>query len=87
MLTKRHFQQALDSQSTCNLSGIVNSLNETMTHIWEEARANGHGTEWVNKHPICRLYAEQISFLAGSDTDSYMKASNDIEEIMTQWRD
>jgi hypothetical protein len=48
---------------------------------------NGHGTEWVNKHPICRMYAEQISFLAGSDTDSYMRASNAVEEIIMQWRD
>jgi hypothetical protein len=89
MLSKNHFQNAIDAQSAVNLSGITQSLSNTMPHIWEEARAAGHGTEWVNKHPICRLYAEQICFLSGGggtiDGDSYRVAYNQVEEILNQW--
>jgi len=89
MLTKNHFQQAIDAQSACNLSGIVHSFSETLTHIWEDS--DGRGTDWVNKHPICRLYAEQICFLSGGgatmDGNSYRVAYNQVEEIIAQWRD
>jgi len=91
MLTKKHFQQALDVQFACNLSGIVQSFSKTLDHIWEEARACGHGTDWVNKHPICRLYAEQIAYLSGGgstmDGNSYREAYNTVEEILSQVED
>lgn len=68
------YQHALDAQSACNLSGIVRQFARDTEAIWEEVRANGGGTDAVNKHPVSRLYAEQIAFLSGSgmgDVDSY----------------
>ncbi len=62
-LTPRDYRLALHTQSACNLSGIVHGFSEVISRIWDEARAGGHGTDWVNGHAICRLYAEQIAWL------------------------
>ena len=72
-LTNKDYDEALLSQSACNISGIVFSFSTVLDKIWKEAREFGKGTDWVNNHPICRLYAEQISHLSrGRDyTDAY----------------
>lgn len=85
MLTKRDYEQALQSQNACNLSGIVRSLAEVTNRIWDEVRANGGGTDEVNQHPICRMYAEQIAFLSGasfSDSTSYIQADMACREAI-----
>jgi hypothetical protein len=58
---------ALLSQGACNLSGLVHSLSQAMELIWEEATEQGQGTDYVNNHPIVRLYVEQMSFLCRAD--------------------
>jgi hypothetical protein len=63
MIDPQYYQEALDSQSACNLSGIVFSFARAMEAICDEARANSEGTEWKNHHAICKLFAEQISHL------------------------
>ncbi len=63
------YEMALESQNACNLSGIVHSFSKVITKIHNEAREKGEGTEYVNTHPICRLYAEQIAYLSGSGND------------------
>jgi hypothetical protein len=60
---RRHYQNALDAQDACNLSGIVIAMNAAIADLWVEARKHGHGTRWVNQHPICRLFAEQVAHL------------------------
>ena len=60
------YQNALDVQSASNLSGVVLQFARDMRRINEEVRASGGGTEQVNKHPVCRLYAEQIAWLTGA---------------------
>lgn len=62
------FQNALDIQEATNLSGVVHQFSRDMKVICEQVRAAGGGTEHVNRHPICRLYAEQIAWLAGAGT-------------------
>ena len=62
-LTADDYQKALDAQSACNLSGIVHSFSNILHRVWEEAREQNKGTDWVNEHPICRLFAEQIAHL------------------------
>jgi hypothetical protein len=64
---KRAYEMALLSQSASNLSGLVNSLAYAMELIWEEARNQGQGTDYVNTHPIVRLYVEQMSYLCRAD--------------------
>jgi hypothetical protein len=64
---KREYEMALLSQGACNLSGLVHSLSQAMGLIWEEATEQGQGTDYVNNHPIVRLYVEQMSFLCRAD--------------------
>lgn len=66
------YQNAMDSQSACNLSGIVKQLARDIDVIWEEARSQGLGTDYVNQHPVVRLYVEQMVYLnkAGSIDES-----------------
>lgn len=84
MLTKKDYEYALMVQSAVNLSGVVNSFARVLVKIWEEANETGNGTDWVNAHPICRLYAEQIAFLSGAGTpsnyESWEKAYAECEE-------
>lgn len=77
-LTANDYQNALDVQSACNLSGVVHSFSEVIERVWNEAHRLGKGTAWVNSHPICRLYAEQIAHLTG-ETD-YFDASKICQE-------
>jgi len=64
---KSLYEMALLSQGACNLSGLAYSLAEAMELIWLEAREQGKGTDYVNNHPIVRLYMEQMSFLCQAD--------------------
>jgi hypothetical protein len=74
---KREYEMALLSQGACNLSGLVHSLSQVMELIWEEATEHGQGTDYVNSHPIVRLYVEQMSFLCRAD---YSASYNTCEE-------
>jgi hypothetical protein len=72
-------QAAIDVQSACNLSGVIHSFAEVMNVLWDEANKLGEGTEWVNRHPICRLFVEQIMYLTGEF--DYYKASDICAKI------
>ena len=60
------YQNALHVQSASNLSGVVLQFARDMARINEEVRAEGGGTDQANRHPVCRLYAEQIAWLTGA---------------------
>jgi hypothetical protein len=62
-LTVWDYEKAMFSQNACNASGLIHSLAEVTEKIWVEARALGKGTEYVNNHPILRLYIEQLQHL------------------------
>jgi len=72
------YLNALDVQSASNLSGVVLQFARDMEQVNEEVRANGGGTEQVNRHLVCRLYAEQIAWLTGGsgcgNPDTYNQA-------------
>ena len=57
-------REALYTQSACNVSGLVHSLDSAVSRLWKQAHAEGHGTDWVNKHPVVVLYATQIAHLS-----------------------
>jgi len=59
------YQNALDVQDACNLSGVVHSFSEDVTKLFHESCAAGLGTEYVNRHPVVRLYLEKLCQLAG----------------------
>ena len=83
MLTRKDYQNALDVQSACNLSGVVKSFADVMGRIFDEGHSGKKGTDWINTHSICRLYAEQIAHLSGagmaSDCESYQIAYRNVE--------
>ena len=72
------YKNALDAQGACNLSGVVQQFARDMQIVCEEVRAAGGGTDQINTHPVCRLYAEQIAWLSGAGScaahSTYLRA-------------
>lgn len=69
MLNSKDYQDAIDVQNACNLSGVVHSFSRVISKVWDEAHANGQGTDYVNRHPIAVMYASKIASLTGSEID------------------
>ena len=65
MLTKRDYQDAIDSQSAVNVAGLVHSLQPIMVKLADSAGYTG--TKWRNQHPIITLYMTQIQYLNDPD--------------------
>jgi len=82
-----HCRKAIEVQDACNLSAVVHSMDETMSDLWAMARALGKGTDWVNNHPICRLYASKIAHLTGMFASANTMAFHaEAEELCTLYR-
>jgi hypothetical protein len=65
-ISRTTWQQALDSQSACNLSGLAQFL----VRVLDEMRANGiTGTDDLNTHAIVRLVVAQMTHLAFGSFD------------------
>lgn len=60
MTLKRMAQSALDVQSAVNLSGVVATFATIVSSMRMD---HGFDTPTCNRHPVCRLFAEQIAFL------------------------
>jgi len=78
-LESKDYQTAIDIQNACNLSGVINSFYHIMKKISQDAIEQGHGTDWKNNHPICKLFAEQIYHL--SNGIDYSKAFDECEKM------
>jgi hypothetical protein len=74
------YQDALNVQSACNLSGVAKALAVALDVIWAEACANGKGTEYVNRHPVVVLHVCQMAWLATGDALAYSKVDHAINE-------
>jgi hypothetical protein len=85
-LSPQDYQDALDAQSACNLSGIIHSWSKVMPKIWATAHELGKGTDWVNQHPICVLYTEQAKHLTTLSGDRYSMAYSVCIEITDGFR-
>lgn len=60
-ISQKTWQQGLDSQSACNLSGLAHFL----PRLLDELRQNGiNGTSALNTHPLVRLIVAQMAYLA-----------------------
>jgi len=65
-ISKSTWQQALDAQCACNLSGLAHFLVRAL----DELRANGiNDTDALNTHPVVRLVVAQMSHLAFGSFD------------------
>lgn len=63
-------QKALDASGAVNLSGVVATFARVTSDLWSLARERGHGTNWVNTHPVSVIFASVISNLSGVDHSS-----------------
>lgn len=74
----------LEVQTASNLSAVVHQFARDMEQVVEEVRKKGGGTDAVNHHPVCRLFAEQIAWLAGAGScvnhKSYLRAHDACEK-------
>jgi len=53
-------------QDACNLSGVVHSFAEVIARVRALLEQEGKGgTDSVNQHPICVLWADKIGHLTG----------------------
>lgn len=60
------WQQAMDAQCACNLSGLAHFLIRAL----DELRANGiSNTDALNTHPVVRLVIAQMAHLAFGSFD------------------
>lgn len=84
ILTKQDYQMAIDVQTACNLGAVVHSFSRVMKKLQHQARKLKKGTDWINNHPICMLYATQIHFLTEEHaTDStYAEAYGEVEQAI-----
>ena len=64
-LTKKDYEQAIEVQDACNLSGVVHTLEELLPRIREEPDCTGTG--YVNSHPIVVMYVNKLSSLSGAE--------------------
>ena len=62
-------RNALDVQDACNLSGVVHSFSRDIARLRQLTDSEpGFSTSKLNEHPICRLYADKIASLSGSES-------------------
>jgi len=57
------YREVLLMQLSTDLAGVAMSFSRILKKIWDESRRHGQGSDWVSRHPICRLYGELISHL------------------------
>lgn len=59
-------RQALLTQGACNAGGLVHSLHRAVEQLQEQMHCEGHGTDWLNRHPVLVLYLTQLADLSGA---------------------
>jgi hypothetical protein len=62
---KQLAQDALNVQDACNLSAVVHGFSRTITDLRELVTS---GTDAINQHPICILWADKIASLTGTQS-------------------
>ena len=77
---------AIEAQSACNLIAVIGAMHKAMQLL---ARLSIQyvfpGTDWVNTHPIVRLYASKILHLSQYQNRcmEYSEASDYVEKLAT----
>lgn len=80
-ITSESYQVALDVQGACNLSGIVRAWIVEIDKLNAYARENNKGTEFVNAHPINKLFANKVADLCRAVTfTEYLAAYDECKQ-------
>lgn len=78
---KEMAEEALRIQDACNLSGVVHSFSNIITEVRTRLEAEGKGgSDSVNQHPICRLFADKVAHLTGTQS-----LGNDEVSLAYRW--
>jgi hypothetical protein len=72
-------QTAIDVQNAVNLSGVTHAFSQAVSAIWDEARRQNKGTEFVNTHPIVTLFLSKLTDL--NRQAPYFPACDEVERI------
>ena len=76
-------QEALNVQDACNLSGVVHGFARAIGDLRE--LFPDKGTDFINRHPICQLWADKIAHLTGTQSlgsGSVMTAYSEVHKIL-----
>jgi len=57
------WQEAIDVQSACNLSGVVHAYAKILSVLCKTTQS----TNERNRHPVCVLFSSKIASLTGSE--------------------
>lgn len=68
MALQRAARTALDVQNACNLTGVLHSFLAAAQAVRTESDRLGKGTDWINQHPICFMFADKIGSLVGTQS-------------------
>lgn len=72
-LDKHDYKNALLTQGACNLPALLNSMANVARRIGEE--------QGNYKHPILRLYAEQVLWLTARESGDFKSYSAAIDAV------
>lgn len=84
--TNKDYKDAMNSQGASNLGALLYALPKIVDRIWEDAKANGKGTDYVNQHPILVMFAAQIDHLTGY-RQNYSDAYHIVQDVIDGKRD
>lgn len=75
-------EEALQVQYASNLSGVVHAWSRSISRLWQIAREQGEGTDWVSTHPVNKLFADKCADLSRCRTfDRYVTAHDQCSKL------
>lgn len=84
MISKKMWQQAIDVQNACNLSGVAFAFGAVVQAVCDEAQELGQGTDYRNSHPIIRLWLDKMCHLADIQIFDGDKGQRRIDEAFEE---
>ena len=74
-------KEAKGRQGSKNLCIVVQDWARSIGELNEHALEGGHGTDWVNEHPITKLWAEKVE-AATNKKMSYLQAEVEVQKLI-----
>ena len=78
---QRAAKDALSVQDACNLYGVIHAFLNVMDVLWNEAHRFGKSTDWVNQHPVAKMFANKVVHLTKIGDDVMLNCMHDCEEL------
>ena len=72
-------------QYACNLSGLVFAFSECVADLALEAEKLGKPVRWLNRHPICILWADKLDDVSRSRSLPAVPCSENLVDLAPQF--